>query len=103
MDPFESDPEKEKHYAEALQIGLDSTDDTLIEAEMEAALREYNQIGAELAIAPSCRALADDPSRLTRWIIGEEKVQGLKKWSFIYLFPSGVSDFRLYYYSFTCS
>jgi len=73
MDTFVSDPEKEKHYADALLTGLDSTDDTLIEGEMEAALRGYDQIGAELGIASSCRALAEDPSRLTRWIIGEEK------------------------------
>ncbi|ONK72924.1 uncharacterized protein A4U43_C04F24970 [Asparagus officinalis] len=79
MDPFENDPDKEKHYTDALCIGLDRTDDSLIEAEMEAALREYDQIGDELGIAVSGRALAEDPSRLTRWIIGEEKVQGLKK------------------------
>ncbi|XP_010921635.1 phosphatidylinositol-3-phosphatase SAC1 isoform X2 [Elaeis guineensis] len=79
MDPFEHDPEKEKHYADALRMGLDSADDALIEAEMEAALKEYDQIGADLGIASSCKALAEDPNRLTRWIIGEEKVLGWKK------------------------
>jgi len=98
MDPFESDREKEKHYADALLIGLDSTDDTLIEAEMEAALREYDQIGSELGIAPSCRALVEDPSRLTRWIIGEEKVQGLKKWSYMSLLLPSISTFFICYH-----
>lgn len=81
MDPFERDPEKERHYADALRMGLDSADDALIEAEMEAALKEYDQVGADLGIASSCKALAEDPSRLTRWIIGEGKVLGWKKWA----------------------
>ncbi|XP_020094126.1 phosphoinositide phosphatase SAC1 [Ananas comosus] len=76
MDPFEHDSEKEKHYAEALYVGLDSADyDARVEAEMEAALKEYEIIGSDLGIVPSCKALAEDPTRLTRWIIGEEKVQ----------------------------
>lgn len=79
MDPFEHDPEKEKHYADALCMELDSTDDALVEAEMVAALKEYDQIGADLGIVSSCKGVAEDPSQLTRWIIGEEKVQGWRK------------------------
>lgn len=79
MDPFEHDPEKEKHYANALCMGLDGMDEANIEAEMDAALREYDEIGADLGIVPSCKGFAEDSTRLTRWIIGEEKVQGMKK------------------------
>lgn len=71
MDPFEHDPEKENHYAEALRVGLDK-DDALVEAEMADALREYDRIGNELGILLPCKALANDPSWLTRLIIGEE-------------------------------
>ncbi|KAH0470107.1 hypothetical protein IEQ34_001665 [Dendrobium chrysotoxum] len=71
MDPFEHDPEKENHYAEALRMGLDK-DDALVEAEMAAALREYDRIGDELGILLPCKSLAEDPSWLTRLIIGEE-------------------------------
>ncbi|KAL5993085.1 Phosphoinositide phosphatase sac1 [Asimina triloba] len=76
MEPFEHDPEKERHYADALCIGLDGADDVLIEVEMEAALEEYHQIGADLGIVPTCKSFSEDPSRLTRWILGEEKLQG---------------------------
>ncbi|CAL9085851.1 unnamed protein product [Musa textilis] len=79
MDPFEHDPEKEKHYADALCMELDGTDDALVEAEMAAALKEYDQIGADLGIVSSCKGIAEDPSQLTRWIIGEEKVQRWRK------------------------
>ncbi|KAF9601445.1 hypothetical protein IFM89_020212 [Coptis chinensis] len=74
---FQDDPEKEKHYSDVLCIdGIDGMDDSVIAAEMEAALKEYDQIGADLGIVSStCRYLAEDPSRLTRWIIGEEKMQ----------------------------
>lgn len=77
MEPFQNDTEKEKHYAEVLQMGtIDIVDDPVVEEEMEAALQEYNQIGSDLGIIPtSCKSLAEDPSWLTRWIIGEEKVQ----------------------------
>ncbi|KAI0529405.1 hypothetical protein KFK09_001954 [Dendrobium nobile] len=71
MDPFEHDPEKENQYAEALRMGLDK-DDALVEAEMAAALREYDRIGDELGILLSSKALAEDPSWLTRLIMGEE-------------------------------
>ncbi|MCI23913.1 phosphoinositide phosphatase SAC1-like, partial [Trifolium medium] len=38
-----------------------------VAVEMEAALKEYDQVGAELGIIPSsCKFFADDPSWLTR-------------------------------------
>ncbi|KAG2576171.1 hypothetical protein PVAP13_6NG011000 [Panicum virgatum] len=75
MDPFEHDPEKERHYAEALSVDLDISNDARVEAEMQAALDDYQVIGSDLSIIPSCRALAEDPSHLTRWIIGDEKLR----------------------------
>lgn len=76
MEPFRHDAEREKHYADLLGMGMiHGSDDAAIEAEMEAALNEYDQIGGDLGIIPtSCKSFAEDPSRLTRWIIGEEKV-----------------------------
>ncbi|XXG87112.1 hypothetical protein AAC387_Pa11g1879 [Persea americana] len=76
MEPFDRDAEKEGHYTDVLSMGLNGADDVLIEAEMEAALKEYDQIGADLGIVPTCKSFAEDPSRLTRWIIGDEKVSG---------------------------
>ena len=74
MDPFEHDPEKERHYAEALSVEIAITDDARVEAEMKAALDDYQIVGSDLCIIPSCGgALAEDPSQLTRWIIGDEK------------------------------
>lgn len=77
MDPFQNDAEQEQHYADVLQMDtIDIVDDATTEEEMEAALKEYEQIGADLGISPlSCRSFAGDPSWLTRWIIGEEKLQ----------------------------
>ncbi|KAJ6693649.1 hypothetical protein OIU85_004429 [Salix viminalis] len=77
MDPFEHDLEKEKHYADVLRMNtIDVVDDSDVEAEMEAALKDYERIGADLGILPmSCKSFATDPSWLTRWIIGEEKVE----------------------------
>ncbi|OWM85087.1 hypothetical protein CDL15_Pgr027874 [Punica granatum] len=77
VEPFQNDPERERHYAEALQIGIvDLKDDPAVEAEMAAALQEYNQVGSDLGIiSTSCRSFAEDPSCLTRWIIGDEKLQ----------------------------
>jgi hypothetical protein len=74
MDPFEHDPEKERHYAEALSVDIAITDDARVEAEMKAALDDYQIIGSDLGIIP-CGALAEDPSQLTRWIIGDEKLR----------------------------
>lgn len=77
MEPFQHDLEREKHYADVVRMNIiDVVDDAAVEAEMEAALKEYHQIGADLGIIPmSCKSFAEDPSQLTRWIIGEEKAQ----------------------------
>lgn len=76
MEPFEHDSENEKYYTELLLKGsVDSMDDAAIEAEMESAFKAYDQIGADLGIFPkSCKALAADPSQLTRWLVGEDKL-----------------------------
>ncbi|XP_055835932.1 phosphatidylinositol-3-phosphatase SAC1 [Solanum dulcamara] len=76
MEPFEHDSENEKYYTELLLKGsADAMDDTAIEAEMESAFKAYDQIGADLGIFPkSCKALAADPSQLTRWLVGEDKL-----------------------------
>lgn len=77
MEPFEHDHEKERHYADLLRMGtLDVEGNSAVEAEMKAALEEYDLIGADLGVVPkTCKGLAMDPSQLTRWIIGEERVQ----------------------------
>ncbi|KAK9929771.1 hypothetical protein M0R45_026854 [Rubus argutus] len=77
IEPFQNDREREKHYADALHLGtINILDDAAVEAEMEAALKEYDQIGSDLGSIPTaCKSFAEDPSWLTRWIIGEEKVQ----------------------------
>lgn len=77
MEPFQHDPEIEKHYADLLRLGaIDALEDgAVVEAEMEAALEDYSQIGADLGIIPTrCKSFVEDPSLLTRWIIGEEKL-----------------------------
>ena len=76
MEPFQDDTDKEKYYAELLQNGtVDSVDDANVESEMEAALKEYELIGADLGICPKAFSdLAIDPSHLTRWMIGEQRV-----------------------------
>lgn len=72
MEPFGNDLEKEKYYANLLSNGsIDAMDDAAIESEMESALNGYDKIGAELGIFPE---LAGDPSQLTRWLIGEDKL-----------------------------
>ncbi|KAM7461212.1 hypothetical protein LguiA_029333 [Lonicera macranthoides] len=77
MEPFERDHEKERHYADLLCMGtIDVEGDSAVEAEMKVALEEYDLIGADLGVVPkTCKGLALDPSQLTRWIIGEERVQ----------------------------
>lgn len=79
MEPFQHDLEREKHYGDLLQINtIDLVDDAAVEAEMAAALKEYDLIGSDLGIFPvSCKSFTEDPSRLTRWIIGEDKPQKL--------------------------
>lgn len=76
MEPFGNDSERENHYIQALNIGeVDIVDDPFVVAEMAAALNEYDQIGADLGIlSTSCKSFAEDPTRLTRWIIGDEKL-----------------------------
>lgn len=76
MEPFQHDLEREKHYTDVLQMNtIDVVDDASVEAEMAEALKEYDLIGADLGIFPvSCKSFTEDPSRLTRWIIGEEKM-----------------------------
>lgn len=76
MEPFQHDLEREKHYSDVLQMNtIDVVDDASVEAEMAEALKEYDLIGADLGIFPvSCKSFTEDPSWLTRWIIGEEKM-----------------------------
>ncbi|GLT64543.1 hypothetical protein SLA2020_370290 [Shorea laevis] len=76
MEPFQDDFEREKHYAEILRMNMvDVLEDAAVEAEMTAALKEYEQIGADLGIIPmSCKSFGD-PCQLTRWIVGEDKLQ----------------------------
>ncbi|KAJ8759539.1 hypothetical protein K2173_007159 [Erythroxylum novogranatense] len=63
MEPFEHDAEREKHYADALRMNIIDVDYSAVEAEMEAALKEYDQVGADLGILPiSSKSLAKDPS-----------------------------------------
>ncbi|KDP42390.1 hypothetical protein JCGZ_02447 [Jatropha curcas] len=51
MEPFQNDTEREEYYANVLRMNtIDGIDDATIEAEMEAALKEYDQIGADLGI-----------------------------------------------------
>ncbi|XP_011003983.1 PREDICTED: phosphoinositide phosphatase SAC1-like isoform X1 [Populus euphratica] len=80
MEPFEHDLDREKHYADVLRMNaIDVLDDSAVEAEMEDALMDYDRIGADLGIVPmSCKSFAADPSWLTRWIIGEEKVEKIE-------------------------
>ncbi|KAJ0093301.1 hypothetical protein Patl1_26182 [Pistacia atlantica] len=72
MEPFQNDHQGEMDYSHVLEMNrLDVVDKDVVEAEMEAVLKEYDQIGADLWIIPtSCKL-----SRLSRWIIGEEKRQ----------------------------
>ncbi|KAL5778854.1 hypothetical protein ACOSQ2_009591 [Xanthoceras sorbifolium] len=77
MEPFEHDDDEEKYYADVLRSNtIDVVDDDAVDAEMEAALNDYVQIGSDLGIIPtSCKLIAEDPSLLSRWFIGEEKLQ----------------------------
>ncbi|GAB2211755.1 hypothetical protein Drorol1_Dr00025089, partial [Drosera rotundifolia] len=61
-----------KHYAELCQMGMIvNVDDAAIKAEMEAAFKDFD---SDLGIFPRCKTLTGDPSQLTRWIIGKEKI-----------------------------
>ncbi|KAL8172570.1 hypothetical protein V2J09_024374 [Rumex salicifolius] len=75
MEAFENDCEREQYYANVLRTGrVENMDDAAVEAEMEAFLKEYDQIGADLGIIPTCKSLVGDASQLTRWLIGEESL-----------------------------
>ena len=75
MEPFENDMEREQHYADVVQQSMiENIDGAAIQAEMESAVKEYDQVASDLGIFPMCRSLAGDPSQLTRWIIGDEKI-----------------------------
>lgn len=76
MEPFQNEMDKEKHYAEVVgSVAVGCMDDASVEAEMKAALMEYELIGADLGICPKTfNALATDPSHLTRWMIGEDRL-----------------------------
>ncbi|GAB2260757.1 hypothetical protein Droror1_Dr00011612 [Drosera rotundifolia] len=75
MNPFEKHHEIEQHYGHALQMGMIvNVDDAAVEAEMEAAFKDFDKIDSDLGIFPRCKSLTGDPSQLTRWIIGEEKI-----------------------------
>ncbi|XP_054811658.1 phosphatidylinositol-3-phosphatase SAC1 isoform X2 [Prosopis cineraria] len=78
LELFHNDLESERHYADVLSLSsYDMINDDVVAAEMEAALNEYEQVGADLGIIPSsCKYFADDPSWLSRWLIGEERVPG---------------------------
>ncbi|KAM7277895.1 hypothetical protein ACFE04_005029 [Oxalis oulophora] len=75
LETFMDDPEKEKHYTEVLHMNtIEVVDDAAIEAEMEAALKEYDQIGADLGMfTSSCKSFAKDSGQVTKWIIGEDR------------------------------
>lgn len=75
-EPFQNDVEKEKYYTDLLRLNMvDCIEDFAVEREMETAAKEHDQAGADLGIFPKAyNALAVDPSQLTRWIIGEERL-----------------------------
>ncbi|KAL8482512.1 hypothetical protein ACS0TY_027995 [Phlomoides rotata] len=79
MEPFENDLEKEKYYAHLRDVNMVGyMDDTATGAEMEGALKEYDRVTGDLGIFPkSCSTLVVDPSQLTRWIIGEDRLHKL--------------------------
>ncbi|KAK1287335.1 Phosphoinositide phosphatase SAC1 [Acorus calamus] len=85
LDYLGINPEKENHYECALRVSLDDHHDhqKRVEAEMEKALGEYDEIGSDLGIFH--KAFPGDPSWLTRLIIGEENLtllQGKRNHSF---------------------
>ncbi|KAF4366387.1 hypothetical protein F8388_018835 [Cannabis sativa] len=77
VEPFQNDTEQEQQYADVLRMEtMDIVEDAATEEEMGAALKEYDQIGADLGISPlSRRSFAGDPSWLTRWIVGEDQLE----------------------------
>ncbi|GLT67015.1 hypothetical protein SLA2020_393500 [Shorea laevis] len=76
MEPFQDDFETEKHYAEVLLMNMiDIMDAAPVEAEMISAFKAYDLITAEFGIIPKSCKLFGDPCPLTRWIVGEDKLQ----------------------------
>ncbi|XP_078447269.1 phosphoinositide phosphatase family protein isoform X3 [Wolffia australiana] len=77
MNHFSCDIEQEQHYLHALNMELENYDDMRTEEQMEAALDEYCLAGTNLGVLPSCKDIpVDDPSQLTRWLIGYDKLPG---------------------------
>ncbi|XP_071737843.1 phosphatidylinositol-3-phosphatase SAC1 [Rutidosis leptorrhynchoides] len=83
MEHFQNDADKEKHYAEVVRsVAVGCVDNATVETDMEAALMEYKLIGSELGIVPKTFSnLGTDPSHLTRWMIGEVKVNKVRNYS----------------------
>lgn len=77
MEAFENDADLEKHYTELLRMDtIEAIDEGNAEEEMEAALKEYDQIGADLGLTPlSCRSFAGASGSLSQWIIGQDMMQ----------------------------
>ncbi|GAB2236341.1 hypothetical protein Droror1_Dr00028175, partial [Drosera rotundifolia] len=75
MNPFEKNHEIEQDYDHALQMGMivNVDDAAAVEVEMEAVFKDFDKIGSISAFS-RCKSLTGDPSQLTRWIIGEEKI-----------------------------
>ena len=72
---FGQDVELEQLYHDSLRMGLDCDDVSQVEQEMEALLGDLSQIGTNLGILPNGKFLpTDDPSQLTRWLIGHDKL-----------------------------
>ena len=60
-------------YEESLNVVFDDEYEKRIENEMSAVLNKVDQIGSDLVLITSNRMQEVNSSRLTRWLIGEEK------------------------------
>jgi translation elongation factor EF-Tu-like GTPase len=60
-------------YEENLNVNFDDEYEQRVESEMMAALNEVDRIGSDLGVITSSRMQEVDASRLSRWLIGEEK------------------------------
>ncbi|KOM38009.1 hypothetical protein LR48_Vigan03g139100 [Vigna angularis] len=70
LELFQNDCKREQHYAEALSTNsYEIVNDTSVVAEMEEALKEYDQVGPR-----SCKFFGGGPSWLTRCRDDREKV-----------------------------
>ncbi|XP_078152717.1 phosphoinositide phosphatase family protein isoform X2 [Carex rostrata] len=72
-DIFGHDHELERMYEESLNVVFDDEYEKRVESEMAAVLNDVDQIGSDLVLITSNRMQEVDSSRLTRWLIGEEK------------------------------